>query len=95
MISKKHKRIFTIVFLSVILIIAVKVYVDFRSDIASYEKRIDDLEQKLDEQEQYKNELDNTEDVYSSQEEVERIARDTLGLVKSYEKFFKNYNDNQ
>ena len=95
MISKKHKRIFTIVFLSVILIIAVKVYVDFRSDIASYEKRIDDLEQKLDEQEQYKNELDNTEAVYSSQEEVERIARDTLGLVKSYEKFFKNYNDNQ
>ena len=93
--SKKSKRIFTIVFMVIVLFVAVKVYVDFKSDIAAYEKRIADLEQKLDEQEQYKKELDNTEDVYSSQEAVEQIARDTLGLVKSDEKFFKNYNDNQ
>ncbi len=81
--------------MTVVLIVAVKVYVDFRNDIATYEKRIADLEQKLNEQEQYKKELDSTEDVYSSQESVEQIARDTLGLVKSDEKFFKNYNDNQ
>ena len=50
---------------------------------------------ELEEQQQYKRELDGTQDVYTSQSAVEKIARDTLGLVKSNEKFFKNYNDNQ
>ncbi len=91
----KLKRIFTVVFTVVVLVVAAKVYMDYRSDMAAYEKRIADLEQKLIEQEQYSKELDNTEDVYSSQEAVEEIARETLGLVKPDEKFFKNYNDNQ
>lgn len=91
----KFKRVFTLIFTAFIIIAAAKVFIDYRSDMAAYEKRIADLEQKLSEQEQYSKELDNTEDVYSSQEAVEEIARDTLGLVKSDEKFFKNYNDNQ
>ncbi len=79
----------------VVVVISVKAYIDYRNDIAEYKARIAELEDKITEQKEYGEELDNTRDIYTSQEEVERIARDTLGLVKSNEKFFKNYNDNQ
>lgn len=79
----------------IVVILSAKAYIDYRNDISEYKDRIAELEEKIDEQKQYGEELDNTKDIYSSQEEVERIARDTLGLVKSNEKFFKNYNDNQ
>lgn len=78
-----------------VVAISAKAYIDYRNDIAEYKARIAELEEKISEQKEFSEELDNTKDIYSSQEEVERIARDTLGLVKSNEKFFKNYNDNQ
>ena len=79
----------------VVVVISAKAYINYRKDISEYNARIAELEEKINEQKEYGEELDNTKDIYSSQEEVERIARDTLGLVKSNEKFFKNYNDNQ
>ena len=70
-------------------------YPSYRNDIAAYNVRLGELDKELSKQKSYSAELDSTGDVYASQESVEQIARDTLGLVKSGEKFFKNYNDNQ
>ena len=89
------KKKIALILAMVVVVLSAKAYIDYRNDISEYKDRIAELEQKIDEQKQYGEELDNTKDIYSSQEEVERIARDTLGLVKSNEKFFKNYNDNQ
>ncbi|MEE1144843.1 MAG: septum formation initiator family protein [Acutalibacteraceae bacterium] len=89
------KKKIALAFVAVVAIGSAKVYIDYRNDIAEYNARIAELETKIDDQQQYKDELDSTEDIYSSQESVEQIARDTLGLVKSNEKFFKNYNDNE
>ena len=89
------KKKIALIAAAVVIVISVKAYIDYRSDIAQYKARIAELEEKIARQKEYGEELDNTKDIYSSQEEVERIARDTLGLVKSNEKFFKNYNDNQ
>lgn len=85
----------TIVFVAVMAVIGVKTYIDFKKDIAIYDRQQAELEQELEKQQQYRIELDGTQDVYSSQAAVEEIARETLGLVKSDEKFYKNYNDNQ
>ena len=89
------KKKIALAFVALVAIGSVKVYIDYKNDIEEYNARIEELESKIDAQKKYSEELDNTEDVYTSQEAVEQIARDTLGLVKSNEKFFKNYNDNQ
>ncbi len=89
------KKKIALIIVVIAAVVSVKVYIDYRNDIDEYNTRIAELEDKINEQKQYREELDNTKDIYSSQEEVEKIARDTLGLVKSNEKFFKNYNDNQ
>ena len=89
------KKKIALIIVVIAAVVSVKVYMDYRNDIDEYNTRIAELEEKINEQKQYREELDNTKDIYSSQEEVEKIARDTLGLVKSNEKFFKNYNDNQ
>ena len=92
---KNLKKKIALILAMVVVVLSAKAYIDYRSDIAEYKARIAELEEKIAQQKEYGEELDNTKDIYSSQEEVERIARDTLGLVKSNEKFFKNYNDNQ
>lgn len=93
--NRKTRRIAKIIFFVVIATVAANVYLTYRNDIASYDVRIEELDKELDKQKDYSKELDATGDVYMSSESVEKIARETLGLVKSGEKFFKNYNDNQ
>lgn len=93
--NRKTRRMAKIIFFVVIATAAANVYFTYRNEIASYDVRIEELDRELDKQKDYGKELDATGDVYMSSESVEKIARETLGLVKSGEKFFKNYNDNQ
>lgn len=90
----KTKTKFNIVFFVAAALISAKVYAGYRSDIAEYNNRISELNTKIDNQKQYGEQLEESKDIYSSRERVEQIARDTLGLVNSNERFFKNYNDN-
>ena len=91
----KRSTKITLVFVAVVAILGAKTYIDYKKDIKVYNNQKETLQNELEEQQQYKRELDGTQDEYTSQSAVEKIARDTLGLVKSNEKFFKNYNDNQ
>ena len=93
----KRKRVLIIKLsaFALLLAIAVNVYVGYRRDISVYNERIEELDKQIAEQKEYSKELDITGSEYMSQENVVKIARETLGLVKSGEKFFKNYNDNQ
>lgn len=92
---RKIKLIAYIAFFAVIAFAAGNVYTSYCRDIAVYNEQIDDLDRQLDIQKKHSKELDAAGSEYMSQENVIRIARETLGLVKSGEKFFKNYNDNQ
>ncbi len=91
-LRKKSK--FQIIFIALVVLISFKIYTGYRSDISYFNDRKEDLKEKIEEQKQYSEQLDKEQDIYASQERVEKIARETLGLVKSDEKFFKNYNDN-
>lgn len=91
----KTRRRAKLIFFIAVALISINVYAGYRNDIAAYNVRINELDKEISKQRSYGAELDSTGNVYESQESVEQIARDTLGLVKSGEKFFKNYNDNQ
>ncbi|MBQ8525320.1 MAG: septum formation initiator family protein [Clostridia bacterium] len=93
--NRKTRRIAKLIFFVAVVLIAGNVYASYRNDISAYNDRIEDLDRQLEVQKNYSKELDAAGDEYMSQENVVRIARETLGLVKSGEKFFKNYNDNQ
>ena len=90
---KKIKR-FQLIFIILVLLVAVKTYVDYRANISFYNEQVEELSEKIADEEKCSEELDKEPDIYSSRERVEKIARERLGLVKSDEKFFKNYNDN-
>ena len=91
----KRSTKITLAFIAVVAVIGTKTYIDYKKDIHIYDKQKDSLQKELEEQQEYRRELDGTQDIYTSQSAGENIARETLGLVKSNEKFFKNYNDNQ
>lgn len=93
--NRKTRRIAKLIFFVVVALIACNVYINYRNDIEAYDIRIEELDKELQKQKDYGKELDATGDVYMSAENIMKIARETLGLVKSGEKFFKNYNDNQ
>lgn len=93
--KRKRVLIIKVSAFALLLAIAVNVYVGYRRDISVYNERIEELDKQIAEQKEYSKELDITGSEYMSQENVVKIARETLGLVKSGEKFFKNYNDNQ
>ena len=86
----------TVITLSVIvisIIIGIYIYTDYTKNISMPQKQEQELLRKKEELQQERTELDGAPDVYSSQALVEQIARDVLGLVKSDEKFYKNYNN--
>lgn len=93
--KKSTRKWFRLIFLLVVFAISANVYFAYSKDIAMYNSQIENLDRQLDKQNKISKELDGTGDIYSSQENVEKIARETLGMVKTGERFFKNYNDNQ
>ena len=62
------------------------------SNLSTFQKEIDSLNEQIAAEEEYSKELDETAKKYTSDEYVEQYARG-LGLVKPNEKIFRNYND--
>lgn len=93
--KRKTRKWFRLIFFLVVIAISGNVYFAYSKDVAMYNLQIEDLDRQLAKQKKIGAELDGTGDIYSSQENVEKIARETLGMVKTGERFFKNYNDNQ
>ncbi len=63
--------------------------------INHYNGQIKELEVAIAEQEQVSSELAARQDIYSSKEYVEKIARDTLGLVRANEKVYIDSNNTE
>lgn len=80
----------------VILLVAVcfvaVMFVNLFSRINYYNGQIKELEAQIAQQEQISDELSAQQDVYSSKEHVEKIARETLGLVRANEKVYIDSN---
>ncbi len=80
-----------IVALVAVCFVAVMFVNQFRR-INYYNGQIKELEGKIAEQEALSKELSARQDIYSSKEYVEQIARDTLGLVRANEKVYIDSN---
>lgn len=93
--AKKHnlqklslKKVIVVVALCFVAVMFIKQF----GRISYYNGQIKDLEVKISEQEKISEELTNRQDVYTSKEYVEKIARDTLGLVRANEKVYIDSN---
>lgn len=89
--KKRNKFIHGILFAVIICFLGVVFYNKLCS-IHDYNKQISSLKAQISEQEEYGKKLDKETKQYSTKEYVEKYAR-KLGLIKSNEKIFKNYND--
>ncbi len=69
-------------------VVVVCVFVNQYSSLRRYNQQISELEQEIAAQQQAGQELDEKENVYSSMEYIEKVARDTLGLVRADEKVY-------
>lgn len=82
------KKILVVVALCFVAVMFIKQF----GRISYYNGQIKDLEVKISEQKEINKELTNRQDVYTSKEYVEKIARDTLGLVRANEKVYIDSN---
>ena len=70
-------------------------FVNQFSRLNYYNGQIKELEGKISEQQEINDELSTRQNVYSSKEYVEKIARDTLGLVRANEKVYIDSNNTE
>lgn len=86
--KKAIRRLVLLVAVSVVAVLFVNQF----SRISYYNGQIKELEGQIAEQEATKKELQQKQDVYSSREHVEKIARDELGLLRANEKVYIDAN---
>lgn len=87
----KRKAILRIGIIVSIFIFA-SLFISKYSNLSTFQKEIDSLNEQIAAEEEHSKELDETAKKYTSDEYVEQYARG-LGLVKPNEKIFRNYND--
>ncbi len=83
-----------IILLVVVCFVAV-MFVNQFTRLNYYNGQIKELEGKISEQQEINDELSARQNVYSSKEHVEKIARDTLGLVRANEKVYIDSNNTE
>ncbi len=92
---KKRRNPLLILAICVVLLrLVAGAFVESYRDLSFYNREIDSLEDEISNQKKLSKELEEKEKLYASDDYIEQVARETLGLVKSDEKVFKNYNDN-
>ncbi len=87
-----NKNVLKKIFVLVLISVAAVVFINQFSRINYYNGQIKELEGKIAEQEQIGKELSDKQDVYSSKEHVEKIARDELGMLRANEKVYIDSN---
>lgn len=92
---KKRRNPFIILAVCAVLLwVVAGAFAESYKDLSFYKHEIDNLKEEISNQKELSKELDEKEKLYASDDYIEQVARETLGLVKSDEKVFKNYNDN-
>lgn len=69
-------------------VVVVCVFVNQNSQLRNYNEKISQLEQDIAAQQETGQELSEKENVYASMEYIEKVARETLGLVRADEKVY-------
>lgn len=88
------KRFFVICVLFIFMCMFIKVFIMQGSLMNEKSKALKELEGKIDEEKMVKEKLiEEKKNVYSN-EEVERMARDKLGMIRPGEKVLKDIEDN-
>ena len=78
-----------------ILVVFVIVAITFtrqQSEINDYNDKIDEINSQITYEEKHNKELQEKNELYSSDDYIEKVARDELGLVKADEKVFVDAN---
>ena len=91
-VKNKKSNIFGKLTVLLIAVAVVCVFYHKYTAIADYNDQIDSLKTQISEQKKYGEELDKTAKEYDTDKYIEKYAR-MLGLVKSNEKIFRNYNE--
>ncbi len=95
----KKRTVRKVSFKKIILLVAIcfvaVMFVNQFSRLNYYNGQIKELEGKIAEQQEISDELSTRQNVYSSKEYVEKIARDTLGLVRANEKVYIDSNNTE
>lgn len=88
--SKKKKLIFVIV--SLFLVYFTVTFIDQQKLLDSKSNQIKDIEEKIANEQKVNEELNRQKEIINSDEYVEKVAREKLGMVKGGEKIFIDTN---
>ena len=78
--------------LAVVFIFVAFTLIRQQGEINDYNEKIDNINTQITEQEGYSEELAQKDEMYSSEDYIEKVARDELGLVMADEKVFVDAN---
>jgi len=78
--------------LLVVFVIVARTFIRQQGEINDYNNKIEDINSQIAYEEKHSKELEEKSDLYSSDDYIEKVARDELGLVKADEKVFVDAN---
>ncbi len=76
----------------VVFVIVAITFIRQQSEINDYNDKIDEINSQITYEEKHNKELQEKNELYSSDDYIEKVARDELGLVKADEKVFVDAN---
>ena len=92
MSKKKSAPLRNIIVLALICFVVV-IFVKQEISIREYQSQIDQLSVQIEEQQKISQELEEKEKLYSSNEYIEKVAREVLGMVSADEKVYIDENE--
>ena len=91
-VMKRRKLVRNIIFFALICFVF-GVFIKQEIDIRGYQKQISELALEIDKQKEIARELEEKEKLYSSNDYIEKIAREELGMVSVDERVFVDENE--
>lgn len=78
--------------LLVVFVIVAITFIRQQGEINDYNDKIDEINSQITYEEKHRKELQEKDELYSSDDYIEKVARDELGLVMADEKVFVDAN---
>ena len=91
MSKRKGVKWRTFIFIGFIIYF-IYVFIGQQSTIYSMEERMETIQEKTEEEQRLNKELKNQKEIINSDEYIEQVAREKLGMVKKGEKIFVDIN---
>lgn len=88
----EQKEIIMKKLLLVVFVIVAITFIRQQGEINDYNDKIEEINSQITYEEKHSKELEEKSELYSSDDYIEKVARDELGLVKADEKVFVDAN---